>query len=361
MNREFLTVAFVLVFACPLFAQQRCETWPADCPEKESMELSQSDAHRLEAGLLQSEIAIQDKMRNEITTLFQHTATSLHWQVTQLEDITGLSGRQKPETPASLRSPRGMEMYFQFIVSDDSLESWRNWKLSDIENRKTVGTAATNSYGDVLNSPLYKSYIDSANHYQQLYTDYMEKHQNEGAALFTDKTAESYSKKMNAYTDKAVALQKQNINGNGFKSLEEEGKKINYRYRNATVVYVDVTQNYDVVQIHDDANKASPYSFPGAAIARQAVIKEEESGYYHEFGKWNYMVMLLFGSWSAKTVNGSYLAGFSANGQNDDHTAKKVPSDKTQTISVSVFGNQRNVEKFVQALHSANLQQLIDR
>jgi hypothetical protein len=105
----------------------------------------------------------------------------------------------------------------------------------------------------------------------------------------------------------------------------------------------------------------SAYSFPGASIAKQVLIKENESGYYHEFGKWNYMIMLLFGNWSTKTINGSYQAAFMENGQDDDHTAKKVMSDKTQTISVSVFGNQRNVEKFVAAIRSANLQQFIDR
>jgi len=361
MNRKFLAFALLSFFMGTSYAQQRCELWPADCPEKEAIEISQSISRRLDAGLLQTEIAIQDKVRNAITKQFQQTATALHWQLTQLEDVTGLNGMQKAETPVSLRSPRGMDLFFQFIVSEDSLQSWRDWKLSDIEKRKTVGAAATQSYGDVLNSPLYKSYIDSANHYQQLYTDYLEKHQNEGAALFTNKIVEEYSKKMNAYTDKAVALQNQNISGNGWKSLEDEGKKINYRFRNATVVYVNVTQNYDVAEIHDDANKVSAYSFPNAIIAKQVVIKEDETGYYHEFGKWNYMIILLFGNWSNKIVNGCYQAGFAASGQNNDRTVKKVTSDKVQTISVSVFGNQHNVEKFVQALHTANLNQLVDR
>ncbi|MDH7463120.1 hypothetical protein QEG73_17620 [Chitinophagaceae bacterium 26-R-25] len=225
MNRQLLTFVALSFFAGTLNAQQQCELWPADCPENVSMEISQSVSKRLDAGLLQSEITAQDKLRNAVTSIFRQTAASLHWRVTQLEDITGLNGRQKAETPANLRSPRGMDLYFQFLVNDDSLQSWRAWKLSDIENRKNVGASAGKSFGDVVNSPLYKSYIDSANHYQQLYTDYMEKHQNEGAALFTDKTAEGYSKKMNAFTDKAVALQKQNISNNGWKELEEEGKK----------------------------------------------------------------------------------------------------------------------------------------
>ncbi|MDH7463121.1 hypothetical protein QEG73_17625 [Chitinophagaceae bacterium 26-R-25] len=126
-------------------------------------------------------------------------------------------------------------------------------------------------------------------------------------------------------------------------------------------MYVNVTQNYEVAEIHDDANKVSAYSFPNAIIAKQVVIRENENGYYHEFGKWNYMIILLFGNWSNKIVNGVYQAGFAVNGQDDDRTVKKVTSDKVQTISVSVFGNQHNVEKIVQALRAPNLQQFIDQ
>lgn len=362
MNRQLLTVVMCFVCTGQLHAQSTpCDNWPADCPEKTAMENSQSVSGRLDAGLLKSEIAAQDKVRNEVTATFQKVANTLHWRVIQLEDITGLNDRQKPETPANLRSPKALTMYFQFIVNEDSLQSWKDWKMRDRENRQTVGAAATQSYGDVLNSPLYKSYIDSANHYQQLYADYMEKHQNEGAALFTDKTAEGYSKKMTAYTDKAVALQKQNINGNGWKSLEEEDKKINYRFRNASVVNVQVTTNNEVVEIHDNSNNVSAYSFPGATIAKQVMIKEQENGYYHEFGKWNYMVVLLFGNWPNKIILEGYHAGFAENGQNDDHTPKKITSDKVQTVSLSVFGNRHNVESLLQSLRSANLQQLVDR
>lgn len=362
MNRKAIITAFIFFAAASLHAQSvPCDNWPADCPEKAAMENSLSVSGRLDAGLLQSEITAQDKVRNAITAAFEHAANPLQWRVIQLEDITGLNDRQKPETPANLRSPKGLTMYFQFIANEDSLQSWKEWKMRDRENRQTVGAAATQSYGDVLNGPLYKSYIDSANHYQQLYADYMEKHQSEGAAVFTDKTAEGYSKKMTAYTDKAVALQKQNISGNGWKSLEEEDKKINRRFRNASVVYVQVTMNYEVAEIHETSNAVSSYAFPGAIIAKQVLIKEQENGYYHEFGKWNYMVMLLFGNWSNKIINEGYHAGFAENGQNDDRSIKKVTSDKVQTISLSVFGSQHNVEKLMQMLRASNLQQLIDK
>jgi hypothetical protein len=218
---------------------------------------------------------------------------------------------------------------------------------------------AGQSYNDVVNSQQFKNYMDSSNYYQKLYLGYMDKHKNDGASLFTDKTAEKYSKKMNEFSDKAVAMQTQNIQQNGWKDLEKEGKLITHRFRNATIVYVHVAANAYDGEIHNDDNICFDYPATGARIAKQLKIKEDETGYYHEFGKWDDMIMLLLGNWLNKIVNGSYQAGFTGNTQGDERSPKKVTSDKFQNMCVQIMGNKNNIEKMARSLDLQTLNNAI--
>ena len=45
-----------------------------------------------------------------------------------------------------------------------------------------------------------------------------------------------------------------------------------------------------------------------------------------------------------------YKAGFNFNGQGDEHTPKKINSDKVQNISINISGDQTNVEKMAKLI-----------
>ncbi len=45
-----------------------------------------------------------------------------------------------------------------------------------------------------------------------------------------------------------------------------------------------------------------------------------------------------------------YEAGFNLNGQGDEHTPKKIKSDKVQNISINIYGNKENIEKIAKLI-----------
>ena len=66
--------------------------------------------------------------------------------------------------------------------------------------------------------------------------------------------------------------------------------------------------------------------------------------------------MILLGNFQAKPGEYSvYHAGFNLKGQGDEHTPKKIKSDKVQNIAINIYGDKSNVEKMAKMIYVEKL------
>lgn len=329
--------------------------WPADKPEADNIEASQSKSVRLGNGILPQEIDMQDKMRVLITDMMQDAAKKLGWNVTELSEYTNENGLQRAGTQYNLRSPHGIEITFQFIVNNDSLQTWKNYQLDYGKRALDNGTQSYHNMTAVTESPLYKRYQDSVNYYLNLYTTYVTAHESEGADLFTkDKHPKYYQQKENEFINKMTAMTQQVQDNSGGKEMEGENKSKTFQYRNNTIVQITFSvNNYTAVAIDQSLgpieSTSSTYPMPPAIVAKLYTIPKKQTN--EDLVKWKNMLLVLLGNFHTKPNGyGYYDAGFNHNGQGDEHTPKKIKSDKVQNISISISGNKINVEKMAKQL-----------
>ena len=65
---------------------------------------------------------------------------------------------------------------------------------------------------------------------------------------------------------------------------------------------------------------------------------------------------MLLGNFQTKPGDENvYKAGFNLNGQGDEHTQKKIKSDKVQNISINISGDKTNVEKMAKLIYVEKL------
>jgi hypothetical protein len=70
--------------------------------------------------------------------------------------------------------------------------------------------------------------------------------------------------------------------------------------------------------------------------------------------------MMLLGNFLTKPdEKGYYDAGFSRNGQGDEHTPKEIRSDKVQNISIMIRGDKKNIEKIAGLIDVDKLNSLL--
>jgi hypothetical protein len=266
----------------------------------------------------------------------------------ELSEYTNDNTMQGAGTPYALRSPRGILITFQFIVNNDSFQAWKNYQSAYNNLYQNKMQSGYNDVQSIMQSPLYKQYRDSANYYMNLYTNYVQAHQSEGAALYTtDKHPKLYQQKEMKFLDKANALTNQANDKAKVKETEDEGKLETIRFRNHTVVQVVFHANaYEGIPFAqsnfstDIKSNYEPYPEAGVKISNLYTAKMET------VDKWQHSILILLGNFlSKKNQYGDYQAGFNLNGQNDEHTPKKIKSDKVQTIAVNIYGDKNNIEK----------------
>ena len=356
-------IAILLSFFCIQSFAQGCEISPADCPDEASIESSQDQSVRLGNGLLQQEITMQDNMRSLVTQMMFKAAKELNWQITELDEVTNLDPLQSAATAYPKRSPRQFGIAFQFIVNKDSLEAWRNW-IQDFSSRyKNAGTQSFQAQKDVENSAAYRQAYDSMMYYSKARIDYITAHP--GIHSWEDKNVLNLKKKQDSFLDKVQYMQNHpTLSGNSIDELDKEKEVKTLQFRNNTMVQVffEFNQNIGLIK-NDDANSTGKnIVVPGSAIAKSVHISHPDLNTlpWH-FGRWNNMKVLLLGNWILKSTNQNYDAAFSKNGQADEHTSKKIKSDKVQTIVIHVMGNTENMDKLIHQLDLNKLNEVIEK
>lgn len=351
MKKISTLLLFLFLSTSKLIAQDYAQ-WPADKPETGFIEQSQSRETRLDNGILAQEADMQDKMRTLITDMMENATKNLHWEMIELSEYTNNGGMQSGATPYPLRSPRGIEITFQFIVNNDSLLSWKSYQLDYSKRASDNVTQDYNNMAATQESPLYKRYQDSANHYMNLYSTYLTAHQNEGADLFTkDKHPKYYQDKENEFINKMNALTQQTQDKSGIQQMQDEKEQATRRFRNNTVVQVQFRVNPFVGNAINESSGpiesiAASYPLPKTTLTKFYTIQKDKTS--TDLFKWNNSMLILLGNFkTTPTDKYVYSSGFNQGGQGDEHTPKKIKSDKVQNISITINGNKSNIEKLV--------------
>jgi len=341
--------------ACLSLYAQDYPQWPADKPETGFIEESQSRETRLRNSILPQEIEMQDKMRTTITVIMENASKKLGWPMVELSEYTNKNGLQGADTPYLLRSPRGIEITFQFIVNKDSLEAWKNYQTDYTNTRIKSQQASYNNAQAVTESPLYKQYQDSVNYYLKLYTTYITAHKDEGSSLFTkDKHPKYYQQKEDEFINKLTAVMQQAQGNTGTKEADDNEKNETLRFRNHAVVQVKFSvNNYSALAINQSLGPIESTSsvFPESGVKVSRLYSISSNQVNKDLVKWNNVLLILLGNFQTKpSQDGIYQAGFNFNKQGDEHTPKKIKSDKVQNISINISGDKTNVEKMAKLI-----------
>ena len=357
--RKLIIPIFLVLAATSLFAQDYPQ-WPADKPETGFIKDSQSREVRIQNLILPQEVDMQDKMRTLFTDMMNRAARQLGWQMEEISEYTNDNALQGGDVPYALRSPRGIDITFQFIVNQDSLQAWRNYEMDYGQQLQTNMGNALEAEKKIQESPAYKMYADSVNYYIKLYSTYCDKHKNEGAALFTkDPHPQLYLTKQKSFSDKMVAMTN-NVNAqSGGQQLDVEHNVKTHKFRNETVVQVRFNVNDYVCEMSDQSTETTQREYPEQNVTLAKRVKIQNYGNDH-FSKWDEMIVLLLGNFNKKPAdNNNYNAGFDFGGQGDEHTPKKIKSDKVQNIDVHIMGSAINIDKMVRLIDVARLNSTI--
>ena len=363
MTKKIITLYIILISCISVYAQDYPQ-WPADKPETELIQQSQSREIRLGNSVLPQEIDMQDKMRVLINDMMQKVAEKLNWPMVELSEYTNDNAFQNGGTPYNLRSPRGIDITFQFIINKDSLMAWKKYQQDFTTASMDKQQAGYNNIQSIVQSAEYKKYQDSVNHYLNLYTTYCEAHKDEGAKLYTtDKHPKYYQQKENEFINKMTAMTDESHNNSGIEQSENEGNARTRIFRNHTALQVTFkVNNYNAIAIDQTLGPINftsvPYPITGAKFSRLYSVQKNQE--HFDFDKWNNVLMILLGNFQTKPdKNGFYKAGFYLNGQGDEHTPKKIKSDKAQNISISILGDKSNVEKMAKLIDVEKLDNVI--
>ena len=361
---RILIFLFLSIISCLSLYAQDYPQWPADKPEAANIEASQSRQTRSGNDILPQEIEMQDKMRTTITDMMENAAKKLEWTMVELSEYTNENGLQGAGTPYPLRSPRGIEITFQFIANKDSLQAWKNYQTDYAHTRMNSQQANYSNMQTITEGTLYQQYQDSVNHYMNLYTTYTTAHQDEGAALYTkDKHPKYYMQKENEFINKMTTMTQQTQDNSGTEHAEDKGKDETRRFRNHTVMQVKFSvNNYGAFAIDQSLGPIEYTSaiFPvsGTPVSRLYSISLNQEN--KDLVKWNNVLLMLLGNFQTKPGGENvYKAGFNFNGQGDEHTPKKIKSDKVQNISINISGDKTNVEKMAKLIDVEKLNSTI--
>ncbi|HET7117062.1 MAG TPA: hypothetical protein VFI29_11255 [Hanamia sp.] len=362
MKKAFL-FWFILLTNPSLYAQDYPQ-WPADKPETGFIEESQSREIRLKNDILPQEIDMQDKMRVIITDMMEDASDNLGWPMVELSEYTNEGALQNGGTPYPIRSPRGIDITFQFIINKDSLQAWKSYQSDYAKTRLNSQEANYDNAQSLMESPKYKQYQDSANYYMNLYTTYTTAHQDEGAALFTkDKHPKYYQQKEKEFINKMTDMTQKIHDNSGTEQQEDNWEEQTFRFRNHTTLQVSFRINNFTAEAIDQSLgpiESIPKLYPesGAKVSKMYAIPRNQEN--KKLVKWNNVLLILLGNFQTKPDQyGYYQAGFNLNGQGDEHTPKKIKSDKVQNISINISGNKSNVEKMVKLIDVEKLNSTI--
>lgn len=345
--KKIFIIGFALFLSVNSSAQL-CDYAPADCPDETGI----NSAKYLTEGLLPQEIEIKNQFMNKVTDMMLKAAKQLHWQGMELGAVAGSGPLQSGATTYEYRSPRMFFCEWQFIVDKDSITAWKNW-LEDFGNRSINNL---NNYTDksteIVNSPLYKAYSDSIDEYINKSTAYIQNHQSEGMAIMESKGYKALQSKMNDFIDKRTRLLQPAENT--YINPDSERKMQTARYREGATVHIEFYVNYSAANIKSaDDDQASDFTIPGSFITKFITVASPViSNNVDDPGRYKHFLAILLGKWNKKMnqFNGYDSQFADLPGQNDEHTLKKIKSDKIQTITIYIMGSEKNIRKILPLL-----------
>ncbi len=347
----------LFLFLSTKLTAQQCQYFPADCPDADGISSAKYNSN----GLLPQEIEIKNRFRDETTDMMLQASKQLHWQAMELGAVAGTGPLQAGATPYEYRSPRMFFSEWQFIADKDSLTAWKNW-LEDF-GRRSVNNL--NSYTDksteIANSPLYKAYSDSIDDYTNKSAAYVEKHQSEGMAALDSKSYKLLQGKMNDFINKRAQLMK--AAEGSYVNTDEERTLQTARFREGATVHVLFYVNYSAGNIKSsEDDKAYDYKIPGSFIAKIVTVATPDiSLNTDDPGRYKHFLSILLGKWSKKMnqYNGYNSQFADLPGQNDEHSLKKIKSDKVQTIAIYIIGSEKNIQKILPFINISTLNGMI--
>jgi len=370
----FISILFLFCSANSLLAQN-CTAAPADCPDNghDAWGTADDSVSRLGNPVLPLEIRMENQLRTFASNVISRIAQKQGWTWTELLEYAS-SGERMPDgdalVPYPLRSPHWCQFTFQCIVSRDSLRAWNDWQAEFGQRRLHVNKDYASSI--MADQDKYKANLDSATYYGQLKAKYMEDHmaeyqqalQNSNAAGIKafEKGMASYDQRINAFTEKGSNRQQAQQAEKADGVMEKERRLMTLRFRDATVLVVQVGFNMENSGNTEGLIITSTNTKPGFTLSDSYYNKDANP--FESVESWtrsNNLALVLIGPWNLKPDQwGKYLPAFRLDKKNTDAlTPKRIKSDQVQVIDFKLSGNKSAIQHFLIDLSSDELNRLI--
>lgn len=349
---------------------QNYATWPADKPRTGFIENAQSKQVRLQNRTRPQVIVMQDNMRSIFTQKMKDLSQKLGWSMVELDEFTSDGNVYHNEdgtvqdVPFNKCPPASFNITYQFIADKDSLAAWKRYQTKFERTEDQTQEQSSNDIHEITQSPKYKQYQDSAKYYMNLYTAYVQKHQDEGVALYTKDTHRKYyQQKQMEFLDKATALTDGQIKAAGVNQLEASGAIIARRLRNQSVVTVTFEVNaYKAYAVDESLGpiEFGTVSYPKspATLSKLYTIATDQTSKALE--KWDNIILILMGQFNLHPNQyGGYEAAFLQNGQSDLYTPKKVTCEQVQNICIKISGSKAHIQRLAVLLDTKKYNNLI--
>lgn len=383
-NARMLLISVLLIYSTTIRAQS-CSYFPADCPGNMQ---SKDQTFCNVRFIISQEISMQDMIRDFMTDQMETLAKAKNWDVYELdEDADGeclipadKMGVAYP-VPYPLRAPHGFTISFIFIVNTDTLNAWKEWYYNDFLQSSTK---MVNDWKSNLSDPSFQAtqqtYMDSAQYWSNLLTDYMTKNYEafSKAAVSNDQvivnrynsTTKEYQKHIDYWTSKAANLTKETTASSDLarEKFDKEAHIKTDAFRNNTIIRVKYEFNKNVTSVTRDGELrlVKQLQVPEALLAQiyhNSKTDDHASFDQNQFYRCTDLAYLLFGKWNMVPDKfKQYHAQFMSDKKNTDKiTVKSVPCDKIQTIAVHIEGRPDHIEAFLKQLNTEKLTELITK
>ncbi len=332
------------------------------------------------------EINMQNDIRNLLTDQMEKIADSKKWEVYEYDEnafgifVKPANANEKAyPLPFSLRGPHMYILSFIFIVSNDSLTAWRNWRNTEMMDR---ANHITDSYNQSVSDPAFqeteKKYMDSADYWVNQKAAYMTAHTDEyqkallsqdqaGIKKFYD-ALKPYDARSNYWINKAKDKNTGTMAGSEKLSEDFQTYRIakTQAYRNSSIIRIKFKFNEgdDIASETGNLIPVTQLSIPGSALARQYHNDKPDEGAIFDMDQYSRttdLAFILFGSWNLiPDKYKHYHASYTLDKKNTDKVSpKKTASDMIQTISVHIEGSPYYIGEFLKRMDPVTLTSLL--
>jgi hypothetical protein len=368
-NCKLILLSAIYFIGVSVKAQNYAQ-WPAEKPRTGFIENAQSKQVRLQNRTRPQVIAMQDKMRAFFNENMEALSQKTGWLVVELDEFCSDGNVYHNEdgtvqdVPFNKCPPGSFNITYQFIANKDSLAAWKIYQSNFQKADEQSQQQRNNDVQDITQSPKYKQYQDSAKYYMHLYTAYVQKHQDEGVALFTKDThPKYYQQKQMEFMDKATALTDGQVKAAGVDQLEANGAKIARRFRNHSIVTVTFEVNaYKEYAVDGSLGPieytTTPFLKSPATLSKLYTTGRDQTS--QDLLKWDHILLIMMGQFNLHPNQyGGYEAAFMQNGQSDLYTPKKVTCGQIQNICIKISGSKAHIQRLAALLDTKNYNNLI--